>query len=73
MKSKAAAKKQPGRLAQRRDLIDESTIRKIAKQCVYAIRGCLREEEWLDAEEEFRRIISVAITEVSVNAQPANR
>lgn len=42
-------------------LIDEAAIRAIARQCVYVIRGCLREEEWLDAEEEFARIIAKGI------------
>lgn len=32
-------------------------IREIARQCVFVIRGCLREEEWQDARSEFERII----------------
>lgn len=35
----------------------EVSIRSVAKQCVFIIRGCLREEEWIDAEEEFQRVI----------------
>lgn len=33
----------------------------IAKQCVYIIRGCLREEEWIDAEHEFTEIVAAGI------------
>ena len=33
----------------------EAAIR-IARKCRYVIQGCLREEEWTDADGEFYRI-----------------
>ncbi len=33
----------------------EAAIR-IARRCRYVIQGCLREEEWADADREFYRI-----------------
>lgn len=36
----------------------ESLGKQIAKKCVFIIRGCLREEEWFDAEQEFALIVS---------------
>jgi hypothetical protein len=33
----------------------EAAIR-IARRCRYVIQGCLREEEWADADGEFYRI-----------------
>lgn len=66
MKSKTA-RTRAGQLSDRRGRVGKETVRKIAKKCVYVIRGCLREEEWLDAEEEFARIIATEINLLSTN------
>lgn len=30
---------------------------KLARQCRYVIQACLREEEWIDADQEFHDLI----------------
>lgn len=50
-----------GRQDTKTDCVQAKVIREIARKCVYIIRGCLREEEWQDAEEEFARIITNAL------------
>lgn len=52
----------------------EVSIRAVAKRCVFIIRGCLREEEWIDAEEEFRRIILEGLKDLlRCEFSPSNR
>ena len=47
-----------GRLAdERRKSRDELAMR-LAQECRYIIQGCLREEEWLDADYEFYEILN---------------
>ena len=36
---------------------------KVARRCREIIQTCLREEEWADAEEEFRRLILAGLQE----------
>ena len=36
--------------------------RRAASDCRYVIQGCLREEEWRDAEEEFYEVILEAFS-----------
>jgi hypothetical protein len=38
---------------------------RLARQCREIIQTCLREEEWLDAEEEFRWVILAGLNEVA--------
>lgn len=37
---------------------------RIARQCRWVIQGCLREEEWIDADREFERIILEGLKEL---------
>jgi hypothetical protein len=39
--------------------------RRLARQCREIIQACLREEEWLDAEEEFEKVIRAGLEEFS--------
>jgi hypothetical protein len=36
---------------------------RVARQCREIIQACLREEEWADAEEEFRWLILAGLNE----------
>ena len=38
---------------------------RLARECRGIIQACLREEEWLDAEEEFRWVILAGLNEVA--------
>jgi len=39
--------------------------RRLARQCREIIQSCLREEEWLDAEDEFARVILTGLREAT--------
>lgn len=39
----------------------KQTAWRAARQCRFIIQGCLREEEWKDADEEFYSVILEAI------------
>jgi hypothetical protein len=45
-----------------RDL--NSLAMRVAKDCRIIIQACLREEEWADAEEEFRLVILAGLKEI---------
>jgi len=38
---------------------------RMARACRHVVQGCLREEEWLDADEAFFEIISAGFEELS--------
>ena len=42
----------------------EKVARRIAKKCRHIVQACLREEEWLDADAEFFRVISSSLNEL---------
>jgi hypothetical protein len=39
------------------DANTQKTATDIAKRCRFIVQGCLREEEWGDAETEFYRVV----------------
>jgi hypothetical protein len=39
--------------------------RRLARECREIIQSCLREEEWLDAEDEFARVILTGLSEAT--------
>jgi hypothetical protein len=47
----------PEKLPEDRPRHREETAIQIARDCRYVIQGCLREEEWQDADEEFYDLI----------------
>ena len=44
---------------------------RIARECREIIQACLREEEWADAEEEFRRVILAALKQLESERVPS--
>lgn len=38
---------------------------RLARQCRHIIQVCLREDEWIDADREFTRIIRAGLDELS--------
>jgi hypothetical protein len=51
--------------------MNEQLAMRLAKECRIIIQACLREEEWLDAEEEFRWVILAGLKELqSPSEQP---
>jgi hypothetical protein len=38
--------------------------RRLARRCREFIHGCLREEEWLDAEDEFEKVIRAGLEDL---------
>lgn len=47
----------------------ETAIR-IARRCRHVIQVCLREEEWIDADREFYRIIREGLEEFLAGRNP---
>jgi hypothetical protein len=39
---------------------------RLARECRELIQACLREEEWADAEEEFRWLILAGLKQIEV-------
>jgi hypothetical protein len=42
----------------------EGTIWRLARECRQIVQGCLREEEWRDADSEFYSVIRNGLTEI---------
>jgi hypothetical protein len=47
------------------DVVIHALSIRLAKQCRHIIQGCLREEEWRDADFEFYRVIRAGLEELS--------
>lgn len=41
----------------------EALSRRLAGQCRHVVQACLREEEWLDADQEFSSITAAGLLE----------
>lgn len=46
--------------------------RRLARQCRAIVQSCLREEEWLDAEDEFAKVILAGLQEAT-SERPAEQ
>jgi hypothetical protein len=45
--------------------IDRNVLaRRLARQCREIVQACLREEEWIDAEDEFTKVIVSGLEEL---------
>lgn len=42
----------------------QEAAKRMARQCRHIVQGCLREDEWLDADEEFRTVILKGLEEL---------
>ena len=49
------------------DPIIHAAAIKMARQCRHIVQGCLREEEWVDADLEFYRVIRVGLEYLSMS------
>jgi hypothetical protein len=49
--------------SQSTDALTHNTAIRLARQCRNIIQACLREEEWIEADREFYRIIRAGLEE----------
>jgi hypothetical protein len=49
------------------DVVLHALAIRLAKQCRHIIQGCLREDEWRDADLEFYRVIRSGLEEFSTS------
>jgi hypothetical protein len=47
--------------APRRQKVLDETARRLARECRALVQGCLREEEWQDADREFFAVIAAGL------------